>query len=170
MPTPTINIHQFIRLVICTSLLCMLPMTAGAVSFNWEITSGTASGIKGMFTTDPSDLMDSFMVTTDPTDNGFDTVSYSVLFSIPGGATGVNLAVNRLIVLTSSPQGSWEPMGGGMDVTFSLENTIVVSGGGIYEPKQVTAPLPEPSTMLLFGTGLAGFAAWRYRKSKRVNV
>jgi hypothetical protein len=30
--------------------------------------------------------------------------------------------------------------------------------------------LPEPSTMLLFGSGLAGFAAWRYRKSKRVNV
>jgi hypothetical protein len=138
-------------------------MTAGAVSFNWEITSGTASGIKGMFTTDPSDRMDSFMVTEDPTGNDFDTVSYSVPFSIPGGATGVNFAVNRLIVLTST-LGSWEPMGGGMDVTFSLNNSIVVSGGGIYEPKQVTAPLPEPSTMLLFGSGLAGFVAWRYRK------
>ena len=26
------------------------------------------------------------------------------------------------------------------------------------------APIPEPSTMLLFGTGLAGLAAWRYRR------
>jgi len=27
------------------------------------------------------------------------------------------------------------------------------------------APIPEPSTMLLFGSGLTGFAAWRYRKT-----
>ena len=26
-------------------------------------------------------------------------------------------------------------------------------------------PIPEPSTILLFGSGLAGLAAWRYRKS-----
>jgi hypothetical protein len=28
-----------------------------------------------------------------------------------------------------------------------------------------TDPIPEPSTMLLFGTGLAALAAWWYRKS-----
>jgi len=28
------------------------------------------------------------------------------------------------------------------------------------------APIPEPSTMILFGTGLAGLMGWRYRKKQ----
>jgi hypothetical protein len=30
---------------------------------------------------------------------------------------------------------------------------------------EVVQPIPAPSTMLLFGTGLAGLAVWRYRKT-----
>ena len=40
---------------------------------------------------------------------------------------------------------------------------------GLIEPVDSLvpiAPIPEPSTMLLFGSGLAGLVAWRYRKSR----
>ncbi len=40
--------------------------------------------------------------------------------------------------------------------------------GGTRVVKDTTyAPIPVPSTMLLFGTGLAGLGLWRYRKSMK---
>ena len=42
-------------------------------------------------------------------------------------------------------------------ITFTTEHTPTT------EPPP--APIPEPSTIFLFGSGLAGLAAWRYRKT-----
>lgn len=64
---------------------------------------------------------------------------------------------NSMELLTAFIQGSdaaaasFDPYG-----SFSINGWSVDQGnGGI---------VPEPSTMLLFGSGLAGLAAWRYRK------
>jgi len=45
-----------------------------------------------------------------------------------------------------------------LELTHDAEEIAVV--GDIASP----APIPEPSTMLLMGTGLAVLAGWRYRK------
>lgn len=51
--------------------------------------------------------------------------------------------------------------------TFSLpDNVTFSSASGVRAAATVPAPIPEPSTLLLLGTGLAGLAAWHYRKDK----
>ncbi|MDH5575658.1 MAG: PEP-CTERM sorting domain-containing protein [Nitrospirota bacterium] len=45
----------------------------------------------------------------------------------------------------------------------SFQATISFTTGHSSSPP----PIPEPSTMLLFGSGLAGLAAWRYGKTVR---
>ena len=47
------------------------------------------------------------------------------------------------------------------------KNDVDVTPLGIDLVGGQYTPTPEPSTMLLFGSGLAGLAAWRYRKSAK---
>jgi hypothetical protein len=63
-----------------------------------------------------------------------------------------------------------------LDITFFCNgcdppgNTDTNSGWGLdnVSVSVSTTPIPEPSSMLLFGAGLAGLAAWRYRKGMKV--
>jgi len=48
-------------------------------------------------------------------------------------------------------------------ITLGPGETYLLADFGFKKSTQ-TAPIPEPSTMLLFGSGLASLAAWRYRK------
>ena len=44
--------------------------------------------------------------------------------------------------------------------------TDAILGSVTFSVNRIAEPIPEPSTMLLLGTGLAGLAAWRYRRSR----
>lgn len=50
---------------------------------------------------------------------------------------------------------------------FSQIHFDVIASNGFYNPpSHDVTTTPEPSSILLFGSGLAGFAAWRYRKAR----
>lgn len=77
-------------------------------------------------------------------DNSFD---HMVTWRITGGAG--NTVGNYVL--------AWEDLPGGGDQDY---NDLVVEVGG-------AAPVPEPATMLLFGTGLIGLAGARFRRKKK---
>lgn len=49
---------------------------------------------------------------------------------------------------------------------FGLDFTHNLANGEIWIETPGTPTIPEPSTMLLLGTGLAGLAAWRFRRQQ----
>ena len=58
--------------------------------------------------------------------------------------------------------GGTSDFGGTGAISFALpDGTWITSEGGFYQT--TTAPIPEPSTMLLLGSGLAGPTAIRKR-------
>jgi hypothetical protein len=57
---------------------------------------------------------------------------------------------------------------GGLTATDILNSQLVRFRGGLDSDKDPIGTIPEPSTMLLWGTGLAGLAAWRWKRGKRI--
>ena len=107
------------------------------VEFN--LSRGTISGLTGTDIMSPSPVP-----TTNIVGNNLGPISVLQFGTVTTGAYG--------IVVRHNDQGAV--------VRYLLGGTRVV--------KDTTyAPIPVPSTMLLFGTGLAGLGLWRYRKSVR---
>ncbi len=48
------------------------------------------------------------------------------------------------------------------------DSVETVTFSGALETTRTPDPIPEPSTFILFGTGLAGFLGWRWKKEKQI--
>lgn len=74
---------------------------------------------------------------------------FSVVYKLPGNQTFQYVSVTH----------------GGPGAILRDGDNEIDAVGGLNAKGEGVNPIPEPSTMLLFSSGLAGLAAWRYRKS-----
>ena len=74
--------------------------------------------------------------------------------------SGIAHSASTLTVAWFANGAGWQ---GGMDESFAIDNIVLtVDNGSTPGPSRV----PEPATMLLFGTGLAGLIGSRIRRKK----
>jgi hypothetical protein len=163
---------------------------------SWEAAAGTyiledfaddilVSGLN-FNSTSGGEIIDGYLYDRPTSSNGgttwyFDVAvnSFGGLFDLsPGGAgMGLLLTMTDGITLFYSPEinantnNFW-----GIITDISFTSVTIASGtqGGIAETYHLdnlvyaeTSPVPEPATMLLFGTGLAGLIGSRVRRGKK---
>ena len=110
-----------------------------------------------------------------PMINNFGTVAFEARLQsgINGIFTGPDPVADKVIIqgdplFGSTVTGASFSRGLNNRNQIAFEYILADGTRGIAIASPSTDPIPEPSTMLLFGTGLAGLAAWRYRKSVKV--
>ena len=177
--------------VLLSGLVVMGLVGAGAAQavllYEWDFTnSGQIVGPNDVITLEASltvlpgseDLNGSALLSTS-INNGSFFPTYDFDFANPSAFAqfaGQTISAGNSLAFTF---GTYTPnpapvLPGMFSTTFSslrfrdqMGNDVIVNSTNLFTASVGTQPVPEPSTMLLFASGIAGLGAWRYRKARQ---
>lgn len=117
-------------------------------------------------------------------EQAFTTNSFGPLITLSGPGGTANFTDMRTPTtawqhyVVSINESAWTVTSGSWNALFADVTSLSVhidvlaglgkdSGIDNFAITSANTPIPEPSTMLLFGSGLAGLVGWQYRKNRR---